>query len=59
MDSTAVQWKYLTPLNPRDQPLASQHEIVKVYQSSEEMHIPRHKFIDVSFIFPIQEVESG
>jgi hypothetical protein len=59
MDSVAMQLNFLSPLNTRDHPLASQDELIEVYQSSEEMYITRNQISDVAFILPIQEVESG
>ncbi len=59
MDSIAMQLNFLSPLNTIEHPLASQDEIIEVYQSSEEMYITRNQIVDVAFILPIQEVESG
>ena len=37
MDSVAMQSNFLSPLNTRDHPLASQDELIEVYRSSEEI----------------------
>ncbi len=59
MDSVAMQLNFLSPLNARDHPLASQDELIEVYRSSEEIYITRNQIFDVAFILPIQQVESG
>ncbi|MFO0446190.1 MAG: hypothetical protein ACK51L_00830 [bacterium] len=59
MSSEVMQSNFVPPINPRDYPLASQDEIQEVYQSSEEQWIARHMIVDVAFIVPIEEVESG
>jgi hypothetical protein len=59
MDSVAIHLNFLSPLHTRDHTLASQDELMEVYQSSEEIYITRNQISDVAFILPIQEVESG
>lgn len=49
----------IAPLNPRDHPMASQDEMVEVYQTLDIVCIPRQNITDVAYIVPIQEVESG
>jgi len=59
MSSAILQSYFLPPVNARDYPLASQDELLEVYQTSDELWIPRRDIIDVIFVVPIQEVESG
>ncbi len=47
------------PMNPRDHPLASQGEMVEVFQTAKLLCILQHNTADVAFILPIKEVESG
>lgn len=59
LDSATMQSHSLSPLNPRDHPLASQDEMLEVYQTMHFTYISRHSILDVAFILPLHEAESG
>ena len=59
MTSEILQHFKLRAINSTDYPLASQDNISEVYQTSEEIIIDRPVIMDVAFIVPILEVESG
>lgn len=59
MTSEILQRFKLRAINSTDYPLASQDNISEVYQTSEEIIIDRPVIMDVAFIVPILEVESG
>ncbi len=59
MNSVILQWFNVTPINQTDFPLASQDNVQEVYQSSDEIYVKRSTIIDVAFIIPVAEVESG
>jgi hypothetical protein len=59
LDSATMQSHSLSPLNPRDHPLASQDEMVEVYQTTHFTYISRHSILDIAFIVPLHEAESG
>jgi hypothetical protein len=59
IDSATLRSYSLPPLDPITYPLASQDEMVEVYQTVTYASIPRCNINDIAFIVPISEVESG
>ncbi len=59
MDSMTLSSHFLQPLNTRDHPLASQDEVLEVYQTLDEVWINRSEVLDVAFIVPMKELESA
>jgi hypothetical protein len=59
MDSAALMSNFLQPLNTRDHPLASQNEVVEVYLTPHVMWVNGSTVVDVAFIVPLKELESG
>jgi hypothetical protein len=59
MDSMTLTSNLLQPLNSRDHPLASQDKVMEVYQTMDEVWINWSKVLDVAFIVPMKELESG
>jgi hypothetical protein len=58
--SSEVQQRYmLRPINSTDYPLTSQDNICEVFQTNEEMLIDRSLIVDLAFIVPVSEIESG
>jgi hypothetical protein len=52
MDSTTLQSYFLRPNINED-------DILEVYQSSDEIEVERTAIVDVAFILPVEEMESG
>lgn len=59
MTSAILQRRSLTPINANDFPLASQDNMLEVYKSCDDIYIDRSTIIDLAFIVPMAEVESG
>jgi hypothetical protein len=59
MDSATLNRYCLRPIVAEEYPLAAQDQVAEVYLTSDELLIERCDIVDVAFILPIQEVESG
>jgi hypothetical protein len=59
MSSAILQQYSLRSINAIDFPLAFQDNLLEVYKSSDEIYIDRSAIIDLAFIVPMAEVESG
>jgi hypothetical protein len=59
MDSATSRRFFIRPVTVEDCPLASQDGMIEVYQSSDEINLVRSAILDIAFIVPLEEVESG
>ncbi len=59
MDSATLQRFTIKLINPTDYPLAYHDQMVEVYKTLEETYVDRCNIIDVAYIVPVSEVESG
>ncbi len=59
MDSDTLRRYHISPVTVGEFPLASQDGMIEVYQSSSEISLARSSILDVAFIVPLKEVESG
>jgi hypothetical protein len=59
MDSATLRHIFIRPVTVEDFPLASRDGMVEVYQSnSDEINLVRSAILDITFIVPLEEVES-
>jgi hypothetical protein len=59
MDSETLKRFSIIPINPNNFPLSYYDGLVEVYKTSEEVNVQRSNILDLAFIVPIAEVESG
>lgn len=58
--SSEVQQRFmLRPINSTDYPLTAQDTICEVFQTMEEILLDRSLIVDLAFIVPVSEIESG
>jgi hypothetical protein len=59
MDSATLQQFFIAPITSQECPLASQDDMVEVYQMNTEISFNCSSIVDIAFIVSLQEVESG
>jgi hypothetical protein len=59
MDSVMLKRYSIPPLSPENFPLSYYDGIPEVYKTSDEIYVERSRILDLAFIMPIAEVESG
>ena len=59
MDLATLQRFFIAPITSQECPLASQDDMVEVYQTKTEISLNRSSIVDIAFIVSLQEVESG
>ena len=59
MDLATLERFFIAPITSQECPLASQDDMVEVYQTNTEISFNRSSIVDIAFIVSLQEVESG
>jgi hypothetical protein len=59
MDSETLRCFYIHPVTVEEFPLASQNGMIEVYQSSDKITLIQSALLDITFIVPLEEVESS